>query len=232
VVAIRALLFDFDGVVVDTEVPTYASWRDVYREHGAELSIQDWLPAVGTGSSVSGAFDAVALLEQLTGTRIDREEVIARRRALKAQLCDSASLLPGVREYLDRAAELGLATAIVTRNTEDWVERHCRRVRLDHRWSSLICANANPMQNKALLYRRALELLGVEADAAIALEDSPAGAQAAKRAGVWCVAVPNEITRAAAFDGADLVVDSLAELPLDALLETAGAGFRRSGFGT
>jgi beta-phosphoglucomutase-like phosphatase (HAD superfamily) len=52
---IRALLFDFDGVVVDTEGPTYQAWRDTYAEYGVDLALEDWLPAVGSGSSVSGA---------------------------------------------------------------------------------------------------------------------------------------------------------------------------------
>lgn len=226
-VVIRALLFDFDGVVIDTEVPTYTSWRDIFREHGADLSIEEWLPAVGTGSSVSGAFDAIAHLERLTGQTLDREAVIARRRARKIALCEASLILPGVTEYLSGAARRGLATAIVTRNTNEWVERHCQRVGLDHCWSAVICANADPMQDKAALYSRTLELLGVDADEAVALEDSASGVHAAKRAGLWCVAVPNEITRAAAFDGADLIVNSLADMPLESLLETASAKFRR-----
>ncbi len=72
---IRALLFDFDGVIVDTEVPTYESWRAVYAEHGADLPLATYLPAVGTGSSTSstdGGFDAIANLEALIGKTLDR----------------------------------------------------------------------------------------------------------------------------------------------------------------
>ncbi len=62
---IQALLVDFDGVIVDTEIATYQAWRDIYAEHGVDLALADWLPAVGSGSSTSGAFDAVAHLERL-----------------------------------------------------------------------------------------------------------------------------------------------------------------------
>ena len=94
---IRALLFDFDGVVVDTEVATYRAWADVYAEHGAELSLEDYLPAVGTGSSVASPFDAIAHLERLVGSPVDREELIARRARRKAELYERAPLLAGVR---------------------------------------------------------------------------------------------------------------------------------------
>jgi HAD superfamily hydrolase (TIGR01509 family) len=215
---IRALLFDFDGVVVDTELATYQAWRDVYAEHGVDLALEDWLPAVGTGSSTSGAFDAVAHLEQLIGSPVDREALISRRTRRKAELYERAPLLAGVRERLAEAESLGLETAIVTRNRDDRVTRQCAVVGLDHRWDALVCANEEPTRDKSELYRLAVETLGVLPSEALAFEDSPSGVEAAKRAGVRCVAVPNEITRSAAFEGADLVLRSLAEQPLTEIL--------------
>jgi HAD superfamily hydrolase (TIGR01509 family) len=219
---IRALLFDFDGVIVDTEVPTYESWRDIYAEHGADLPLATYLPAVGTGSSTSstdGGFDAIANLEAMIGTRFDRRLVIEQRARRKLELCEQAPLLPGVRECLGEAERLGLRTAIVTRNTDEWVARHCRRVGLAHAWDAVLCANTEPTMDKAELYRRAVARLGVAVGEAIAFEDSRPGVEAAKRAGIYCVAVPNDVTRADAFEHADLVRGSLTELTLEVLLQ-------------
>ena len=218
---IAALLFDFDGVVVDTEVPTYQSWRDTYAEYGVDLALEDWLPAVGSGSSTEGAFDAVAHLEGLIGRTVDREAVIAGRTRRKAELYARAPLLPGVAERLAEAREHGLKTAIVTRNREDRVVAQLRSVGLEHEWDALVCADENPLRDKAELYRLALSELDVDAAQALAFEDSPAGLEAAKRAGVLCAAVPSEITRGAAFEGADLVLDSLAGQTLDEILRLA-----------
>jgi HAD superfamily hydrolase (TIGR01509 family) len=218
---IEALLFDFDGVVVDTEVPTYQSWRDTYAEYGVDLALEDWLPAVGSGSSVSGAFDAVAHLERLIGAPVDRDAVIARRARRKAQLYEQAPLLPGVRERLAEAKQLGMKTAIVTRNSDDRVIAQCRRTGLDHVWHAKICANDDPTQDKAELYRSAVAVLEVRTSDALAFEDSPSGVRAAKAAGIICVAVPNQITRDAFFEGADLTLRSLAEQPLEAILRAA-----------
>jgi beta-phosphoglucomutase-like phosphatase (HAD superfamily) len=220
---IRALLFDFDGVVVDTEVATYQSWRDVYAEHGAELALEDWLPAVGSGSSTSGAFDAVAHLERLIGAPVDRDEVVARRRRRKDELYERAPLLAGVADRLVEARGLGLKTAIVTRNREERVAAQCAVVGLDHAWDILVCANEDPTRDKADLYRLALAKLGAQRHEAVAFEDSPSGAEAAKRAGIRCVAVPNEITRGADFDDAVLVLPSLADAPLAQILERVAA---------
>ena len=219
---ITALLFDFDGVIVDTEIPTFQSWRDTYAEYGVDLALDDWLPAVGSGSSTSGAFDAVAHLERLTGTTVDREAVIAHRTQRKAELYARAPLLPGVRERLAEARERGMKTAIVTRNRVDRVKALCDVVGLDHQWQALICANEKPTRDKAELYRHALAVLAVHADQALAFEDSPSGVRAAKRTKVRCAAVPNEITRGAAFEEADLVLSSLAEQSLDEIVRMAG----------
>jgi len=224
---IRAVLFDFDGLIVDTELPTYTAWRDAYKEFGVDLALEDYLPAVGTGSSTSladGGFDAIAHLERLIGKPVDRDDVVERRAMRKVELCQSALLLPGVVERLAEARELGLRTAIVTRNSADWVEGHSRRLGLEHPWDLLVCANDTPTMDKAELYRRALAELGVAADEAFAIEDSPPGIAAAKAAGLYCVAVPNEVTRGASFAAADRVYSSLEELSLAELVDSIGTG--------
>lgn len=221
---IKAFLFDFDGVIADTEGPTFESWRQIYAEHGAELALEDWLPAVGSGSSTSGAFDAVAHLERLLAEPVDRENIIARRTKRKEELYARAPLLPGVSELLQGARERGIKTAVVTRNQDERVKSHCDFHGLRHRWDALVCANADPTCDKADLYRRALDLLDVAAHEALAFEDSPSGVRAAKRAGVVCAAVPNDVTRGADFRAADVVLASLADLTIDDLLRAAHLG--------
>jgi HAD superfamily hydrolase (TIGR01509 family) len=217
---IRALLFDFDGVVVDTEVPTFESWREIYRQYGAELSLADWLPVVGSGTSTGShaVFDAFAHLEALCGTTLDRESVVERRSRLKTELCDRAELLPGVAGYLGDARRRRLKTAIVTRAHDSWVEHHVARVGLAHAWDAVVCGNGRGSTPKSAFYAEALERLGVARGEALAFEDSPHGVRAAKEAGIRCVAVPNAVTRDAEFEEADLILGSLAERPLGDVL--------------
>lgn len=210
-------------MIVDTEVPTFQSWREIYLEHGVDLALEDWLPAVGSGSSVTGAFDAVAHLERLTGLTLEREAIIERRRLRKAELYAQAPLLPGVRERLGEARERGLRTAVVTRNEEQRVRAMCRSVGLEHTWDGMVCANDEPTRDKAELYRAALLELGVSAQEAVAFEDSPAGVRAADDARIRVVAVPNDVTRGAEFDAASLVLTSLVDQTLGDLLRMLNA---------
>lgn len=220
---VRALLFDFDGLIADTEVPIYESWRRIYAEYGAELSLAEWLPVVGSGTSLGDRFDAVRRLEELTGRPLDRDAVVAQRRALRSALCEDAPLRPGVEQLLEQARGRDLKTGIVTRARDDWVERHSRRLGLGHEWDALVCANGDYEVPKSGLYLTALDALGVAPAEAIAFEDSPAGVAGAREARIFCVAVPNDITRGGRFDHADVVMDSLVERPLDELLAAATA---------
>jgi HAD superfamily hydrolase (TIGR01509 family) len=213
---IRALLFDFDGLLVDTEGPSYAAWADVYREHGHELTLDAWSAAIGT----LDGFDPFADLEGRLGRALDRETVNARRKELEYAASDLEELRDGVAEYLHEAEALGLARAIVSSSSVDWITRHLERLDLVEGWSCLIAANGDAARAKPrpTLYLEALERLGVGADEAVAFEDSPNGITAARAAGIYCVAVPNPTTAALDVTHADLVLRSLEEVPLGELL--------------
>jgi HAD superfamily hydrolase (TIGR01509 family) len=216
-VDLLGLLFDFDGLLVDTESPSRLGWEELYREHGHELPLDDWATLVGT---IGAPWDPLAHLEALVGRPLDRDQVNARRQQREFELIDLEDLRPGIENYLDEAQKRGLRTALVSSSSVDWIERILGRLdRLDH-WDTIAAADGDPTRAKPrpTLYLEALEALGLAADEAVAFEDSPNGVRAAKGAGLVCVAVPNSVTATLALDDADIVVDSLADLPLDALI--------------
>jgi putative hydrolase of the HAD superfamily len=216
-VELRALLFDFDGLLVDTESPSRLGWEELYREHGHELPLDQWATLVGT---IGAPFDPFAHLEALVGQPLDREELTARRQAREFELIDLEDLRPGVADYLTEAERRGLRTAVVSSSSQDWVEQNLRRLdRLDH-WDVIVTADGDPSRAKPqpTLYLEALNALGVAANEAVAFEDSPNGVRAAKRTGLVCVAVPNPVTATLALDEADIVVETLTDLPFAELL--------------
>jgi len=210
---IRALLFDFDGLLLDTEGPSYRAWVEVYERHGHELPIDTWAAAIGT---IDG-FDPVRHLQGL-GVTLDAAAEEARRRR-DLDLCDLEELRPGVADLLAEADRRGLRTAIVSSSDEDWIARHLDRHDLLDRFDAIVCANGDAARAKPrpVLYLEALERLDVRAEEAVAFEDSPNGAAAAKAAGILCIAVPNEVTSALDLSAADRVVRSLEDVDLDAL---------------
>lgn len=193
----------------------------MFREHGVELSVTDWAGAIGT----AGAFDVIAHLEGLLGRSVDGEAIRRRRAPRKQALCDAELARPGVDRYLERAAELGLETAIVSSDRRSWVVGHLERIGLVNRWHSIHCGEMDPSRTKPRpdLYLEALDAIGLAPMDAIAFEDSPNGIAAAKAAGLFCVAVPNPVTSQLDLSRADVLVRSLADMELDELLELTEA---------
>ena len=222
---IRALLFDFDGLIVDTETPSYASWQEVYREHGQELPLDRWAAIIGT----IGGFEPLDYLEELHGP-VDREAVRTRRREHELELLEIEDLRPGILDYLEEAERRGLKTAIVSSSSREWVDRHLIRLERAEHFDEIVTADHDPERSKPrpTLYLEALDRLGVAAGEAIAFEDSPNGVKAAKAAGIFTVAVPNGVTVALGLDEADLLLESLAELSLRELLERVGSPYSGS----
>jgi HAD superfamily hydrolase (TIGR01509 family) len=216
-VTIRAFLFDFDGLLVDTETASRAGWELIFREHGHELPPEKWALMVGT---IDG-WDIWAHLEGLAGAPLDREALNARRVAHQLTLLELEDLRPGIVDYLEACERLGLRRAIVSSSSRSWIDRHLARLERATGWDAIVTADLDRERAKPrpTLYLEALELLGVEAGEAVAFEDSPNGVRAATEAGIFTVAVPNAITRDLGLDDADLVVESLADLPPDRLLE-------------
>jgi len=216
-VAIRGLLFDFDGLLVDTETPSRLVWEELYREHGHELPQDQWATLVGT---IGAEFDPFGHLEELVGRRLDYEEFTKRRIAREDELSELEQLRPGVEDYFREAERRGLRTAVVSSSDDGWIKRHLGRLGRLEGLDAVVAANGNTERAKPRpdLYLEALDRLELTAAEAIAFEDSPNGVSAAKAAGLFCVAVPNPITAVLALDDADLVLESLADLPLPELL--------------
>ncbi|MFZ0388707.1 MAG: HAD-IA family hydrolase [Solirubrobacteraceae bacterium] len=211
---IRALLLDFDGLLYDTESSAYGTWAELFAEQGAHLSLRTWVGEVIGRPPGASRFDPLVELERLTGQPFDRDGVLATRDARRRAMLPH-HLMPGADELLAGARDAGLATAIVTSNSLVNVTAHLARAGSTHRFDAIVCADGDPVRGKPAptLYLEALERLGLPADEAIAIEDSPNGVAAAQAAGLYCIAVPSEITRGApGLEAADRTISSLAEL--------------------
>ena len=124
---IRALVFDFDGIILETEMPAYTAWSEIYREHGHELPLDRWLDYVGREA---GYFDALGHLESLVGTGFDRETVRARRERRRSELLDTLDVMAGIRDYVSQGRRLGLRLGVASSSSRDYVTRHLVRLGL------------------------------------------------------------------------------------------------------
>ena len=212
---ILALVFDFDGLILDTEEPVYRSWLEVYEAHGEELPFERWVQIVG---STTIGFHPQHHLEERLGRPLPKE-VLDRRISRRTELVLANALLPGVVQHLDAAHAMGLRLGVASSSTAEWVRGHLARLGILDRFDCLRCRddvpNAKPEPD---LYLAVLDCLGVNAAEAVAIEDSPNGVAAAKRAGMRCVAVPNTITAKLDLTHADVTLTSLADVTLSQLL--------------
>lgn len=209
-------MFDFDGLILDTEEPVYRSWLEVYEAHGEALPFERWVQIVG---STTTGFHPQHHLEERLGRPLPKE-VLDRRIGRRTEMILAQRVLPGVVQRLDEARDLGLQLGVASSSTNEWVRGHLARLGILDRFDCLRCRDdvehAKPEPD---LYIAVLDCLGVTAAEAIAVEDSPNGVMAAKRAGLRCVAIPNPITARLDLSQADLVLSSLAEVTVADLLE-------------
>jgi len=212
---IHAIVFDFDGLILDTEEPIYQSWLEVYQAHGEALPFERWVQTVG---STNAGFHPQHHLEERLGRPLPKD-VLDRRISRRTEMILAQKVLPGVARHLEEAKTMGLKLGVASSSTSDWVRGHLARLGILDSFDCTRCrddvAHAKPEPD---LYLAVLDCLGVPASQAIAIEDSPNGVLAAKRAGMLCVAIPNSITARLDLGQADVLLGSLADVTLAELL--------------
>jgi len=210
---IRALIMDFDGLILDTEGPAFQSYQEIFEEYGGTLPLSAWAAWVGGSPHM---FDPIGYLESQLGREVDREGLRQRQRQREGELIAAQSILPGVEDYMADAKRLGLKLGLASSSDCAWVNRHLGRLGLSEHFDCIKCADdVRNVKPDPELYLAVLDELGVRPEEALALEDSPNGIAAAQGAGIFCVVVPNPLTRQLSTDRADLLLDSLAEVPLE-----------------
>ena len=218
----RALVFDFDGLIADTEGPEYRAWQETWADYGHELTLDEWVQCIGTNSA-DGWHPLEALAARM-GEGFDRDEANRRRQARHHPVIRAMrEPLPGIVSLLEEAEDAGLACAIASSSGDDWVPPLLAQLGLADRFAHLsIFDGTCPAKPAPDLYLRACDALRVPPHSAIAFEDSPNGIAAAKAAGLRCVAVPHDLTRGLDLSAADLVLPTLAGVTLNDLFGRLG----------
>jgi HAD superfamily hydrolase (TIGR01509 family) len=213
-IGFNALVFDFDGLIVNTERPGFVSWLELYERFDATLTLDDWRHATG----YINAFDPGLHLEKLLGRRLDWGELMPGREARNWELTQKEFTLPGIVELMEQAKRTGLAIAVASNSDYGWVDGGLTRLGLRPQIDAVVTRdmviNPKPAPD---VYLKAVQTIGIEPGRAVALEDSEPGCRAAKSAGLKVVAIPNEFSIRQDLSAADLIVTSAAELDLKRL---------------
>jgi HAD superfamily hydrolase (TIGR01509 family) len=214
---IKGLIFDFDGLILDTESPECAAWIEIFTENGAHLDPEEWAACLGTYAS---AFNAVGLLEERSGRLFESDAITVEYHRRAIEKINKQPILDGIVLQLEAALNAGMQIAIASSSPRDWVTGHLERLGLTDYFSCLVTRDdVKTVKPDPELYLLALERMGLMAHEAIALEDSPNGVTAARKAGLYCIAVPNPISQRLDLSHASLIIPSLADVSLAHLVE-------------
>ncbi len=219
---IRALIFDFDGLILDTETPLIDSYEAVHRSHGVPFDRPSFLRAVGHADYAFDPWHGFS-------PHADRATLEVERVAKRNEFMARQPILPGVVALLDSARARGLRLGVASNSEHNWVEPHLARLGLFERFEFFACReDAASPKPEPDLYKLVLNRFGLRGHEAIAFEDSQTGVLAAKRANLWVVAVPNASTAHHDHARADAVLTSLADVRLEELMSRFAGDAGRS----
>lgn len=207
--AVEAVIFDFDGVIVDTEWAIFQTWQELFLAHRVELELETYAQCVG---SDHGTWDPKSHLEELCGYSLDWDAVLPEKHAASRRLMTGQGLMAGVEEWIDGAAALGLPLAVASSSSQEWVGGWLGKLGMRERFRSLSCRDdVERIKPAPDLFHHAASALGVDPAAVVVVEDSANGTAAAHAAGMRVVAVPNRVTAHQDFSLAWRRVESLAD---------------------
>ena len=215
--SLKAVIFDFDGLIVDTESVGYLSWKEIFQDHGHDLPPERYAQVVGTDFNES--YDPRRDLEQLTGRTFEWPAMEATRRLREADLGTTLQVLPGVINRLVEAKTLGLRIAIASSSPRSWIDSWTRRLLIAHHFEHFSTVDdTGKVKPDPSLFQHAALSLAVKPEEVIVFEDSLNGLRAALSAGMRCLVVPGPMTRHLDFSGAWRKASTLEEVSLAEML--------------
>lgn len=213
---IKAIIFDFDGTILDTETAWYEAFRGAYSARGAELTLETFSTCIGTSLDAFNPYEFInTLIEQPVKPAEFKQEVHQRHNALMK----TVQIRPGIEDYLKAAKNAGLKIGLASSSSRIWIDKHLKLLKIGS-YFDCICTSDDVAKVKPdpELYLKAMERLGVKPQETVAIEDSPNGSRAAIAAGMYCVVVPNQVTKLLAFEPACMMAECLTDVDFNRLV--------------
>jgi len=213
---IKGIIFDFDGLICDTETPEVRAWEALFLEYGFIFPFERYQETIGAIHSDDSPF---IFLEEMLGHNVDQFAVKEDFLKYRNELIEAEPMRPGILSYLKEAKNEGLQIGLASSSPRSWIDHHlCRFGIMDYFGCIKTCNDVVKTKPDPELYLKSLECMRLEGHEVVALEDSPNGVTAAKNAGIYAAVFPNEVTSIYEFSNADLVIKSLEEMPFKELL--------------
>jgi HAD superfamily hydrolase (TIGR01509 family) len=204
-----AVIFDFDGVVVDSEMLSARAWQRCLARYGGHMAVEQFDEFIGFNHN-----ETVHHLIKLTG--VDVEPSTLGNAAWDEQIrlfAEEGEAMPGFFPLVEALRGLDIPLGVASNSVSWYVRRVLKMIDADHYFGCVVCADDVPLPKPAPdVYETAARLLSAPPERCLALEDSPAGAQAAVAAGMHCIAIPNPALGMFHVEGVRAVYPSLTAL--------------------
>lgn len=202
-----AVLFDFDGVLVDTEWAIYQAWLQTFQTHGHDLPLEVYTRCIGSDFAT---WSPKTHLEDLSGLSFDWHELDAHRQQIILADLEHAGPMPGVTEILEKLGLQKTPLAVVSSSSHAWVDTWLEKLNLSHYFTTIVCRGDAPQIKPAPdLFLEAARQLALPPRECLVVEDSLNGLKSASAAGMPVWAVPNRVTRGLDFSAAARILRSL-----------------------
>ena len=217
--ALKGIIFDFDGLIIDTEMPCCNAWIELFGQYGFLFTTEDYQKIIGVGHDY---YDPSKHLSQLINGALSPQEILELNRSRTRELLDSQPMLPGVLDFIISLKRLGLPLALASSSNREWIEGYLSKLDI-RQYFDVICTSNDVQNVKPFpdLFLLAAQKLGIDPTEALIFEDSHNGIKAAKAAGIPSIAIPNDITRSTDLSLATRIVNSFLDLDIQELINSA-----------
>ena len=213
---LAAVVFDFDGVILDSETPEYESHRRIFAQCGVPLTVEEWCDQIGVWVEHHEQRWHARLCER-SAHAPDWPAFEAEKHRLFQELVPPAPMR-GIVDLLDALAAGGVPLAIASTAPARWVVAAAERIGVRDRFHAIITLHDVQRRKPAPdAYLEATRRIGVDPARSVAIEDSGPGIASARAAGLKTVAVPHWLTEGHDLAAADLRVAHAGEITLEVL---------------
>lgn len=214
---IKAIIFDFDGTIIDTETAWYIVFKDAYKQYGVDLSLETYSQCLGTNLE---SFNPYTYLMTHYNISIDLDEFRKSIHNNYSKLIDNEVVRPGILNLLQEAQAARLKIGLASSSHRDWIDKFVDLLELDGYFECYCTADTvKNVKPNPELYLQALQQLGVQPSEAIAIEDSPNGAKAAVAAGLHTIVIKNPLTKQLPFSPGHHTIEALEHYTLQELMD-------------
>jgi HAD superfamily hydrolase (TIGR01509 family) len=205
---IFAVIFDFDGVILDSETPEFEAHRQIFASHNLDLTTEEWCACVGLWQSINW----YQVLTRRGGITYSRETFLAEKRRIAGEVL-RMELLPGIRALLDALSGRGIPMAVASTSPARWVLGAAEALDVRQYFDAIVTGDDVEQKKPAPdAYLQAAAKLGFSPERCVAIEDTRPGLLAAKAAGMRVIVIPHWLTETHDLSEADLRVGSAVEL--------------------